>query len=591
MEGFQNSTSYGTDQEQSSEWTQLNKLMKNPDSYKLVPSFLRRDENSIIFRAFNASNPQTGQELVPINPAYNENMPKNQLVGPQVLFAEMVEGVGLREGCWITSSKTDRAGNVVNSRHSVTSDMLYNFQWKLLETAVCVGMGAPTDAPKNWQRWARGPLKDSEGKGITRSLDDMKQRVEMMVRRPSYRTLLQGILYQIGNEKFGENGTGVMAVWPLAATASKDFLKQLGTPAMRNQPLSYQNNQLGDVFSREGGHALIMSKAVNNGKTEYTMAPTQQPVRLPPDSLQWFKQWGELTLLPTVEDQIEFLIECFDETAVDYALRDGDYADYIPQSARGKAANISKSVDTLKLEGIIQSGGYQPARYAAYPYYTCAGMNNTNGGAMYHQGMTPPTTPPPQQGGFQPQQGYQQAPQGGYQQPQQGYQQPQQQPQQPAPQGFHTQQQAPQQQDFQKQATDASQLPPPSFQAPQQQAPQQNAGPQMAPPPSTGSVYDQEPPVVGFAGGPAGNPQGGMNPPNMSPQSPTSQPTTQKTTSPSNNFAPQMTPPGAGAAAIVEDDMEFDGGVKVDGENSDQFTDTLGALGGQAPQGGTPNGA
>jgi hypothetical protein len=60
-----------------------------------------------------------------------------------------------------------------------------------------------------------------------------------------------------------------------------------------------------------------------------------------------WKPWNEIIAVPTIEDVIENLVEAYDPIAVDYALAETVYEEYIPEKARGTSINIRR--DNLKL--------------------------------------------------------------------------------------------------------------------------------------------------------------------------------------------------------------------------------------------------
>jgi hypothetical protein len=207
-------------------------------------------------------------------------------------------------------------------------------------------LNMPIDIPHPWFQWMRG----NGG-----------------VREPADLWLLQGMCYE-NNGQIKQNQGTVEWVQPIVfgipVSAQEDFFEQITTRHNPDATLGPENNRFGDFCSPDHGRMLEVYKRTkgegNKKKTEYRIRPGNSvPVAADHMAGLWM-DWDKLIHIPTIEESIGQLIESFDGVAVDYALRESSYHDYVPEEFRGSSDNIMNADNIQDLRNARPKVGYQP---------------------------------------------------------------------------------------------------------------------------------------------------------------------------------------------------------------------------------------
>lgn len=276
---------------------------------------------------------------------------------------------------------------------------------------------SPELCPVEWRKWMLGD--------------------KPMLTKPVSAVFMQGAMFMDKGKSCTSQGKPLFPV-VLAMykqTAIDSLIGKITSKVDPSKPFSAQNNQLGDLLDCVTGGALTITPGVKynpqlkKDQVAYDVAyvpNTNGMYSISPDfAKQWFLDWKSLLAYPTLEQQLNHMVETFSPAAVKFALEETIYGPHLPDICKNAAA---------------------PAPGNSYPAYP----------SQQFQGQ--PWQQPPQ---YAPQQPPQYA--------------PQQQPYAPAPQYAPQQQMQPQQLPQQQPAM--MQTPPPQYAAPQQfQAP-----PMMAP--------------------------------------------------------------------------------------------------------------
>lgn len=172
----------------------------------------------------------------------------------------------------------------------------------------------PRSCPSDWMRW----------QGIRDEGD--RETPKRIINRPTQTLLMQGYLLEHAGELCMDKTGDVSPKWPVVmclavASARKDLLTKIMTPADVNAPWSSANNNLGDILDLQNGRKLAIipypTKNNNVPQTWYKVeAQEVMPLSLEDAEAVW-RPWEDiLDLHPTIDEIGIRLASTFDATSV-----------------------------------------------------------------------------------------------------------------------------------------------------------------------------------------------------------------------------------------------------------------------------------
>ena len=182
----------------------------------------------------------------------------------------------------------------------------------------------PRGCPLEWHSWLKW---DPNSRGCR-------------VRSPSLHLLFQALLFTSGGEPIkdqdGQAITKGRVIVALNYSTQKEFIERLLKPVDPSNPVSAENNDIGDICSCAGGRIMTLTPPPEDKATLPWTASLGDPYPLDPEYVRsMWVPWNDLIRIPTVQESIQRLTELFDDASVDFALRSSPYVRYMPEKARG----------------------------------------------------------------------------------------------------------------------------------------------------------------------------------------------------------------------------------------------------------------
>ena len=302
-----------------------------------------------------------GVEDVALNPDANQDTSMYELFGRVSAVLEIATGIGTRRYTFASGSYEDNSGITVNDGWSVTKTILHRIRFKLRDMDTCKKHGGQrfVDIPPSWNRWLNENF--------------MRFRLSPM----SY-VCFQVMSSMINGEKVvderGQAKWGGPYILAIRRSAMDSFLADIRTKTNPDAPLSLTNNMFGDFCSAAGGCILLLRKVKsedarsNSVKANYSLRPMPNAYPLQQDFVEnTFVPWEDLIHLPTIEEAIELCAQTFDGQAIDFALRDSVYAEYIPREYRDTSRDIADPVRQKDRLAMLQGGKSAPSEQPANP--------------------------------------------------------------------------------------------------------------------------------------------------------------------------------------------------------------------------------
>jgi hypothetical protein len=283
-----------------------------------------------------------GQMELALNPEGGE---VDAAIGRCFYKCEVIQFLGRKKLTMVTSVSGDSAGNAPPDRWTPAKAGMRRLRYKMEEQQLKKQLNMQTDCPPQWFQWMRG------NGGI---------------REPNDLWLVQGLCYE-SNGRIKQNQGKVEWITPIVfgipVSAQEDFFEQITTRHNPDEPLSAANNRFGDFCTPEHGRMLEFYKRTKGEgkkkKTEYRVRPGNSvPIAVDNMAGTWM-EWEDIIDIPTIERSIELLIDTFDGPAIDYALRESSYYDYVPDEHRGSADQIMNADDIRSLRDQRPQVGYQ----------------------------------------------------------------------------------------------------------------------------------------------------------------------------------------------------------------------------------------
>jgi hypothetical protein len=212
--------------------------------------------------------------------------------------------------------------------------------------------GLKVDVPPAWFRWANNT---------------------MMVKLPAEHIIVQCIASEVNGRKIEDNNKKPTWLAPcilaIPRSAQDLFVTDITSRADNDQELSLSNNLFGDFCGWQNGSVLLLRKVAGDegSNNSYNIRKLQEYPLTPDYARKIWQPWDDVLWLPKVEDTIEWCIETFDAKAVDYALRETNYADYIPEEHRGCSSDIAEAENVKELKARLAAGGYSSQGHPPFP--------------------------------------------------------------------------------------------------------------------------------------------------------------------------------------------------------------------------------
>jgi len=375
----------GAHQSNSGGFQETNLVLRADAGATWIKSYLK-DGNTTRFRIVPAFDPETGEEELALNPEATPDMEFEDIFGPVIFKAEVTDAIGTNNATFISGVSHDRAGNPVTDGWSPTKVMLRRLRYKLEEAEILQSAGRTSDIPQEWRRWLR--------------------RANRMTKLPSELLLMQVMVCEYNGEvkqdlKSGETDWIFPACIAIPRTAQPTFLTDAKTKENLSKDLSASNNLFGDFCSVAGGHNIMLRKLApekEDDKNTYNLRLVELQALDEEEARDISMPWEEMVHIPTVEDTIEWLVESFDGTAVDFGLRGSSYEQYIPEECIGSASMIADCVNLKDLRAQLAGGTSQGGGAATPPAYAPPGgaapAGRVRPAAVPRSVLPPPAGPP-----------------------------------------------------------------------------------------------------------------------------------------------------------------------------------------------------
>jgi len=285
-----------------------------------------------------------GEENMHMNPEAEEirreaeanevRLPWDEIVDETILVTPMVNRLGLEnQYTYLSSSKQTNAGTILNDRWSPT-DVVTNrlLGWRKLIQDIYKGARYPKnplgyfaeqypDIPRIFVRWFAcmkyGPVSSPSNVGLVQAYTFTEHGKDVL-------------------DEHGQPAVGTNRIITLSSSCMVSMMSGLLT-RLKSGPIDIKNNLLGDWCSLEGGQIATVYTSKADGSTKYDIRLNEF---YPLAESAWVP-WDELVDYPTVEEQIDMMVDALTGPVVDSCLRGSDvYADYIPEDIRGTGEDI-----------------------------------------------------------------------------------------------------------------------------------------------------------------------------------------------------------------------------------------------------------
>jgi len=337
------------------------RLFKPGVNHTLIKSFLVKT-GSTNMRILPSINEQ-GIEDIALNPAATKDTEEEDLYGPFAANIEIVQGIGNKSFTYASGSFEDRAGNIVDEGWSVTKTVVHRILYKLLDSIALSKAGEPTDIPPSWKQWMEG----------VHGSNFRKFRLKMPTQLLCFQVIASSV---DGVPCVDSRGVACWSgphVFSVPRSAIALFHENLSTRIDETKDLSMDNNLMGDICSLSGGRNMMLRKIVGQGTKDgedgqavYNLMPVGPAFPLSAEYVQtMFKPWEDIIDLVTIEDAVEMLVATFDGIAVDYALRDTGYSEYIPDLYKGTSSGMERSMNRADREAYLAARGIRSTGSAA----------------------------------------------------------------------------------------------------------------------------------------------------------------------------------------------------------------------------------
>jgi hypothetical protein len=179
------------------------------------------------------------------------------------------------------------------------------------------------------------------------------------LQRPQESLYMKGAIFaEKGKATTDRNSGKPSAIFPAVVmvyqrTGVKDFMNKLTQPLDSLQPLSTANCELGDITDPDNGNLVVITPNLRNNpqtgreQTYYDVSKGEPFVVDKQDAIRYSVDWEEVLNFQPLPTLIQHIAETFSPEAVNFALGDSVYREYIPASikrlgapAEGTSVNI-----------------------------------------------------------------------------------------------------------------------------------------------------------------------------------------------------------------------------------------------------------
>lgn len=344
MAGFRSAQTFGYQGKQ--EFTDDLRILKPDSGFTHVLSYTKTGANTVIriLPSFN----EYGEEESPISP---EGDPDNRDVSLGMAFCSLpVVRIFKGGNHWFVGDVqrknangedimlTDKDGKLRKVGMAPHNLFASRMSYKIWFENYRAQKGLTPDCPKNWLQW-----------NINKA--DTMYFVQCMARE------INGVSEKDAQGLIKINPRCVFGIPPSAAAV---FFSEILTREDDTQPLSVSNNRVGDFCSCDGGRWMRLSKVVTKkdpnsttekGKTDYKLGLTPTVIKIKPDEAKKIVQpWVDIIHIPTIEEIMDFLLDSFDGTVLDYVFRDTEYYSFIPKQFHGYSKDIASAKKKVDVE-------------------------------------------------------------------------------------------------------------------------------------------------------------------------------------------------------------------------------------------------
>lgn len=286
-----------------------------------------------------------GEEELALNPEGTADDAPEDVLGSAFFIAEVAKGIGSNATTFISGNNMDNEGNVVSEGWSATTLCVHRLKYKLIEADILKKHNHEPDVPTSWIKWLN--------------------RIDFMVKKPSVQLMMQCVLLSEDGKvpqdpKTGKPRAVAPALMVVPRSAMPMFLTDLRSRVDETEPLSMENNLIGDICTLDGGNVVLLRKIKNHDSDssnshDYNLKNVNKamPITLE-KAKKLFTPWEDLVYIPTVEEQIQILVDAFDAAAVDYALRGSEYEPYLPDGVSGASEGIEDACNIKDLRANIK---------------------------------------------------------------------------------------------------------------------------------------------------------------------------------------------------------------------------------------------
>jgi hypothetical protein len=311
-----------------------------PESGATLVSAYLKDKNNTVIRMLPAFD-ENGKEEVTLNPDGSSDA-KEEALGQAFVSLEICNFYKGGRHSFISNVKEeDREGRPAPGGQSPAHKFMRRLRYKLWEQITKKERGYKLDVPEHWLAWHENNI----------------------VTDPQVQYAVQCMAKEINGEirlNMKKEAEWIApAVFLIPSSAFKTFSPKITERRDPNKPLSLTNNRFGDFCSCSGGHLLRLVKYVTKvGKqgmgsgTVYDLL-LDDPCPLDVETAaQYVRPWEEILNIPTVEDTIEILANCFEPVALDFAFRGTPYHRYLDATYAGLADTIAEALKPEEIKGM-----------------------------------------------------------------------------------------------------------------------------------------------------------------------------------------------------------------------------------------------
>lgn len=310
-----------------------------------------------------------GTLCLPLNPEATADMPLREKLAPVFLNTEIAHSLGGLQGrgrtlnmiTSVTTSEED--GEDIPGGWTPAKEFVIRMRSKIMEQSRRKKAGLDIDVPEEWLEYEYGGTNRDWSFTLMRAPQGGGIDNETGAKRPeAYLVQCLALTVDGAAKKNPETGKLRMqgpAVFQIPMSALSQFFGSLTTKLDDDQPLSSDNNQLGDIFSLEDGRSIVLTK-LDDKHYGIQLGP-KRPLTLEAVQKFYRDDWNELVHLPTVEESIRMLHEAFDDPRmIDYALRpvegkslSGQWYRYVPEEWKGSADDIEEALTKDELDKLL----------------------------------------------------------------------------------------------------------------------------------------------------------------------------------------------------------------------------------------------